>query len=437
MTSGSIIFDRSPQSKYYKTWDGTNYPATPASNLFQASWKKIDLAIEEAERTKVRNRLGYSYGRIWEKRRVKPRTSLVDHPYDMLLEFWMDSQGIWNVYDFYPPYQLVGTSVYWFRQLYSSGYSSNFSTAWNANDTIALQGKLREKIIGSDFDMGVFLGEGREALSLIANSAKRIYDAYRSFRRLDVKGVSVALGASHRDVERAFKRSRMPLSPTAASRQAAQAWLELQYGWMPLLKDAEGAAQALAQQLNEPAVQTYRVRMKKPITATPLSSNIKTFDFDGLARGQLIGRVKEVNVPALNGLIDPSSVLWELTPWSFVADWFIPIGSYLSARGLAQSVSGTFVTTISKRESFFAQSGVPTGSPQNELVREFNYRHLKVQVQRTVSSSLNTPFPQFKPLKDVVSWKHAANAVALLVTNFSGGKVADKRKLLPSHKGNR
>lgn len=422
MTSGSVILDRSPVSKYTKTWDGTNYPGPAPANLFQAVWKKVDLAVASAEGSQKTHRLPYSYLRVWEQRRKKRRTTLVYHPYDMLLEFWMDSQGVWDVYDFYPPYAYVGTSVYWFRQLYSSGYTSNFSTAWNANDTIALQGKLREKLVGSDFDMSVFLGEGRETLALIANSANRIYQALRGFRKLDVKAVSKALGVPHSRVSKAFRRAQMPLSPSAASRQAAQAWLELQYGWMPLLKDAEGAAQALAQQLNEPAVQTYRVRMRKAMTGTSVSSNIKTYDYDGFVRAQLIGRVSEVNVPALNGLSDPSSVLWELTPWSFVADWFIPIGNYLTARGLAQAVSGTFVTTITRRESFFAQSGVPTASPQNDLQTEFNYRHMKVQVARSVSSSLSTPKPQFKTLSQVASWRHAANAVALLVTSFSGGK---------------
>jgi hypothetical protein len=38
-----------------------------------------------------------------------------------------------------------------------------------------------------------------------------------------------------------------------------------------------------------------------------------------------------------------------------------------------------------------------------------------IVVTRTVSTSLDVPLPSWKPLSQVASWKHCANAVALLV----------------------
>jgi hypothetical protein len=421
MTTGSIDLNRSPFSRYTKSWTGTNYPVTTPSNLFQAVWKKVEKAADPELSFRKEK---WTYLRVWEERRKKRRTIETDHPYAMTLQFWTDSvRGAWDIFDFYPPYAYLGTTERYFRELYADGYSSNFSTAWSPNNTIALQGKLREKIVGSDFDMSVFLGEGRQTLALIADTARRLANALAGFRGCDPGKVARALGARParvRDIMRKNPGGRK-LSPSQAAQAAASAWLELQYGWMPLLKDAEGAAQALAQQLNEPAVQTYRARKKVPLACVVSSSNIKTWTYRGEIRGQLIAKLKEVNVASLNGLTDPSSMLWELLPWSFVADWFIPIGSYLSARGLAQSVSGSFITTITRREYFETISGLPL-SPVNKRNRDFNYRSMKIAVDRTVSSSLSTPLPSFKPLAKVASWQHCVNAVALLTVGFSSGK---------------
>jgi len=124
-----------------------------------------------------------------------------------------------------------------------------------------------------------------------------------------------------------------------------------------------------------------------------------------------------VNVAQLSGLTDPASVLWELTPYSFVADWFIPIGNYLAARSLASALTGTFVTTKTRRV-FCAYEGL--ANTDNGIVRTVYTTPPKgncalINVTRTVSTSLNVPVPSFKTLDKVASWKHCANAVALLV----------------------
>jgi hypothetical protein len=363
-----------------------------------------------------------TYLKYWEERRNKRRTTLVDHPYTMALEFWTDANiAQWVILDSFPPHAPIGGGASRFRATYGEGFNSLLASMWGSNDTIALQGKLREKIVGSDFDMGVFLGEGHQALQMLGQTATRLLNAYRSFRKMDVPGVAKALGVSPVRVRDIIRRSKKGDEPDKVT--AARAWLELQYGWIPLVKDVYGAAEALAQQLNEPAVQTYRVRRKIQRDWTAVSSpNIKSYDYLAVVRGQLIARLSEVNVAALNGLGDPSSILWELTPWSFVADWVIPIGSYLTARGLDQAVSGVFVTTISRREWFFTDSG-KVANPWYVYTTGYNYTQMRVQVERTVSSSLLTPLPRFKSLDKIVSWKRAANAVALLVAGFSGEKA--------------
>jgi hypothetical protein len=131
-----------------------------------------------------------------------------------------------------------------------------------------------------------------------------------------------------------------------------------------------------------------------------------------IIKGQYVAYIKEVDTVSLLGLKDPSSLVWERLPWSFVADWFIPIQDYLQARALTQSVSGTFVKTITEKrvvKGFHYESG-------GYHFDDPGYYGKYVKCNRYVYTSLpDVPLPRFKPLGDVPSWKRALNAVSLLV----------------------
>jgi hypothetical protein len=338
----------------------------------------------------------------------------------MALNVWQDRAWDYQVKNTYPPYAVNTYGVRTFRQVYAGKPSPDANTVWSGNDDLALIGKLREKIAGSDFNAGVFLGEGHQTVKLIADSATRLYKAYRAVQRFDTLGLVNALGLPK---TASLRRSRIT---KGTPQDVANMWLEVQYGWLPLVNDAEAGAQMLAKMLNTPLVQTYRARKRKALALGPysLSANIKdakAYDYTGTTRGQYIARLSEVNIPQLIGLTDPASVAWELVPFSFVADWFIPIGNYLAARGLAQSLTGTFVKTIT-REERFSCGGVYI-SPQYRILNQPSYREHSLTMTRTVSSSLAVPLPNFKPLAKVASWKHCANAVALLVQTFGSGKL--------------
>lgn len=408
---------------YYhkKIWSGADNPPEPIQPVFNWYWRKVEREVDSTVGGIPKPK--YTYLQRWEQRRMKPRRAyLIEHPYTVTIESYTDCPFTYQWKNSWPPYATNSDAVKTFRQIYGEGYNVDSTSRWSANDTIALQGKLRERIVGSDFDMSVFLGEGRETLHLLFDSATRIRKAYTALRRGDLRSVCTALGV--RPPRAGGGKWDNLRNEKDAAKHYAQRWLEVQYGWAPLVQDAYGAAHALAQQLNYPAVQTYRVRRRKPMKVTPPNVNIidgKDWEFIGFTQAQLIARLTEANVVALNGLVDPSSVAWELVPWSFVADWFIPIGNYLAARGMAQAVTGTFVTTITERE-YFRCNSLDNASNQWQVWDVMpQYFSTRVSMNRTVSSVLSTPKPQFKQLDEVLSWKRAANAVSLLITGFSRG----------------
>ena len=280
---------------------------------------------------------------------------------------------------------------------------------WSSNDDLALLGKLRERVAGSDFNAGVFLGEGREALKMIANNATKIYKALIAVRKGRIWDAQKILTGKTR---------------TVTSRgTVANNWLELQYGWLPLLSDVKGGAEFLSHHFTTPPV--YRVAVAREVKfkdpCLPGSPSSVYFPVNRAScRGRIVALLKEKDVITLSGLTDPLSIAWELVPYSFVVDWFIPIGNYLHARGLAQALTGTFVTTKTNRTEvggYVGKTIVDTVAPYDITdvkVNNAKYSMIHTTVNRTVSTSLSVPLPSVKPLGKVASWMHAANAVALL-----------------------
>jgi hypothetical protein len=288
---------------------------------------------------------------------------------------------------------------------------------WTSNDDLALLGKLREAVAGSDFNAGVFLAELPEVLRLIGDTATTLARAYSKFRKGNFQGAADTLGG--------YGNRRV---------KASRKWLEMQYGWMPLLQDIEGGAQFLAQSLQQPVARVavnrnarfYGWDSKNAVrNIYSYNSQVGWFGIDfssstGKRSKQIIAYLKAVDTLTLSGLTDPLSVAWELIPFSFVADWIIPIGSYLENLQLSRALSGTFVTTDMWK---IHASGGRLWTEQSSsaglirLVPGYDFHDLSmniVNMNRTVSTSLSIPLPSIKPLGKIASWKHCANALALL-----------------------
>lgn len=417
MTVGSIETSGLPtvQSTLVKTPPGstTVFGTYPIGNYFKKVWTGADYPVTKPQYEKIYWRDPY-LGKlhVYKRRLDKPvRTKIDYHNYTCSITSNSDGWGQYTYTEFGGSYTEVRVLT---TTEYGAGYSSLASSEWTSNDTIALQGKLREAVAGSDFNMAVFLGESHQALQLISNSATRIFKGLKLVKRGNIVGAAYALGGG-----KAVKR----LSPRAiASKTPAQAWIELQYGWLPLLGDAHGAAQFLAKQLEFPLVKTYVVRKKKNLKLTATGGTLRA-SAHGETRAQIIARLSEASVAQLSGLLDPASVAWELLPWSFAIDWFIPIGSYLAARSLASSLTGEFVTTISRKASgTFTIPLTSPGIPPNYVYRTDKLStatRSQVDVTRTCSTTLVVPTPNFKTLDSALSWRHCANAIALL-TNLTG-----------------
>lgn len=338
-------------------------------------------------------------------------SSLGEHPYNLTLTHR------WDGYSSYETYQ--PTCSAYNRNYFNTNDNWGGSAAvraWNSSDDYAVIAKLRQQINGSDFDAGVFLGEGREALNMIADTALRIRRSITALRQGRVYDSWHALVQGH------WRQPRPPPNVTRrevlSEKQVTQAWigsnwLQMQYGWLPLLGDVHDGAQFLAHQLSVPLRTVYRATRSIEGGLTPSSPVYTLKGFS--SRGKSIKAiVKTVDMPKMSGLTNPATVAWELLPYSFVLDWFLPIGDYLQAVATVDSLTATYVVSYIEKTVITDRIVKPAYASTYRNYQATASLYRKVVLTRSVSSTLDVPLPRFKPLAKAASMMHCLNATALL-----------------------
>lgn len=173
------------------------------------------------------------------------------------------------------------------------------------------------------------LGEGKVNLGQQIAESKQIAET--------LADAGVGLLEPIRDI----KRGRIDLVPKhlgVVRRKAAGWYLQWQYGWKPLCSDLYGTYQLLQEGLKRPhllsASRTVHTSSSGEFSQYGIDATYKT---KNRVTCKVWGTVAEERLHALSnvGLTNPLSLGWEVIPYSFVVDWFMPIGNTL------QSLSAT------------------------------------------------------------------------------------------------
>jgi hypothetical protein len=274
----------------------------------------------------------------------------------------------------------------------------------------------RNNLKASKINLGVAFGERKQTARLVGDTASRIARSIRSLKRGSVRNAMNELGISSKRHEP--RGSNIP-----------RKWLELQYGWKPLLSDVYGATKALSERPLSDWSVTTKGRSSDRKSWTVERKPGQWYNFDGfrmtasasasaICRIDAIPQNEAIISLASLGVTNPLSVGWELVPFSFVVDWFLPIGSYLESLdayfGFADAWSCTsyFVVAEWKGQGLSEKFGTNGGFIEN------NWRERKrvVKLVRSVSSGI--PLPTFPSLKDPRSLGHMANGLSLLTQIF-------------------
>jgi hypothetical protein len=105
-------------------------------------------------------------------------------------------------------------------------------------------------------------------------------------------------------------------------------YLEFHFGWAPLVKDIYTSVDILQSPIRDI---TARGKAKGKVTRNTVAGGIVTIgDYDVRVKHQALFAVTNPNLYLANqlGLVNPFTVVWELIPFSFVADWFVNVSTF-------------------------------------------------------------------------------------------------------------
>jgi hypothetical protein len=283
----------------------------------------------------------------------------------------------------------------------NDGIDANFTPY--SNELLLAYSKLADAVKGHSFDASVFLGELSQTTSLITGNCEKVLSAYRALRRGNPVDCTRIL----------FGSSRGPRK--LDTRDLANFWIELQYGWKPLLSDVSEAVKSIDALRRKQNV-VFRVSKRTTLSTSGVTSQsnwtnekitgvaLKAKFYDTCSRMQSLG------------LTSPVNVAWELLPWSFVVDWFVPVGTYLSSASLLSGLN--YDVVISKIQSIEANSAnhLVTGLSGRTPYKYYGgvYHISKCEFDRSVAHNPSIPLPSAKTMSQALSWGHLENAAALI-----------------------
>lgn len=408
-----------------RTWSGANAPAR--SDPPSQSEGFTYLVPQYSRKGGTEYISGYKERhRFYTRKRVDRRKLLGEHPYtmssvrfvgDLIERRFACPAGTVN-----HPYRSTETTS-------NSFLPASAPQRWTPNDDIALYGSLRERIQGDDFNLGVTLGEGKESLKTIADGATRIAKSLRALKKgRAVQAWNYLVVGRPKTGRVTYYKDGKPLPRVPSIRDIparevtkewiAGSWLQYQYGWRPLIQDVYSASRHLAYMLNSDRNKTYRVSRRVPADESWHYISIYYPDTCvAYTRKSIVARIRTVDEVGLVGLKDPASVAWELVPYSFVVDWFIPIGNYLSAKDLSRRISGTFIvsTKVYSRMSGLRHQGDIYSGGKATLSEVVSFK-------REIFSSLpSVSMPVVNGYNKIATWTHAASAISLILATLLPG----------------
>ncbi len=189
------------------------------------------------------------------------------------------------------------------------------------------------KLKDQKVNLAQFFAERKMVERLALNTARDLCDVADAIMRKNPRGVERALRLTRRS-KKADKAWRK-LDPTGR-------WLEYQYGWLPLLSDVYGAAEALRSKDRVEMRVTCKGNASDSFTDTTSQGSPGQFimPMDWLNSHKQEVKVSLTYIPNANwaaqvmsstGISNPLLLQWELMPFSFVCDWFVPVGNFLNS----------------------------------------------------------------------------------------------------------
>lgn len=252
--------------------------------------------------------------------------------------------------------------------------------------------------------IGQIFAERKKTISMVAEATVALANLYGDLRR----------------GRNPFKGNRK-VNP----KNAHNLWLEYSYGWVPLVSDVYDT---LEFQKNNAPTTTIR----KKVTGSQvvnysdvepsLGSYVRTTHDIHLRHVVNVGakvRIEDPGWAFLNqfDISNPLSLTWELLPYSFVVDWFIPVGDFLRIQNALAGV--TLVNSYQVTKTLIKYGStvkiVPNG-PSSDWIVEYS----EAEAYSEYVWKQRVPYVQMPSLTTMVNLDitKAISGLALLIQRF-------------------
>lgn len=271
------------------------------------------------------------------------------------------------------------------------------------NTLARINTELLLKVGDRKVNYGEAIAEGRETVHMLVKSASTLLRGVLAARKGQWARLPKIFG-----VQKADLRSGMSESDK---------WLAYQYGWAPLMSDVYDSYNLFKEGLR---------RSPQLLSATRCITSWRSLRFPDTsdykdASGRLqerftakcFYRLRDSDVDAFHrlGLINPLEVAWAVVPFSFVVDWFLPVGNVLEA--LTARVGVSFVDGYygARRESIVLVDPIWDSTTEPLYRSSTKVRTEMFCYSRSKMGSLPWPSPY---VKNPFSTSHVTSALALL-----------------------
>lgn len=276
---------------------------------------------------------------------------------------------------------------------------SSFNTDNRCNTEALL--KLKDMKV----NFGTALAESRQTVNMIASSTSTL--------------IRAALAAKRGQWGRVGKLLLGEPKELAKGRSLSHRWLEYQYGWAPLMSDIHSGWE-LAKEGFRKEAQIFSVQRTITDRDSPSKTGTAT-RVEGQSirrtRVKLYARIDDANLSHLTslGLLNPLEIAWELVPYSFVIDWFLPVGNVISSLDATRGMTFIGGFRSYEVESIATQYWRPPPYLGTASTGEFSAVTSAFASRRVALTSFPVALPY---LKSPFSSLHLANALALLRNLF-------------------
>lgn len=317
----------------------------------------------------------------------------------------------------------TGTARFMFPVMYNvlDGFWSKNSLPAKVN----AEQKALSKVSNLKFNAAQALGERAQTANMLAKSVNRLVLFSKAVRKGNFARARLYLwGRDQLFTGRKWPKNT-PKTPTQD--EFGNLWLEVRYGWMPLVKDIYGAAELLAQQF-EDIRPMYVVATAKAEEA--IKQNLTEFGVSAEANGICRFTAKcglgfdiadyDRDLVRQTGIDNPALLAWELLPYSFVVDWFLPVGNFLERLNATSGLRFVKGYTSVKTDAEAVSRHTGNSVVAYEGVGSFSVRGRAIILDRYSHSTFpGVVLPKFEWGLNVV---RATSALALLNQVFARGR---------------